>query len=161
MELADGRLMLNMRNHLRTETHRKIAFSDDGGATWSGLRSDPVLIEPVCQAAIRRYRWPAGGSPGVILFSNPACVHHQEGGGRRNILLRASFDEAETWPLALSLFPGRSAYSDIAIAANGTICCLHEGGEERYSERIVFASVAPEWLADGPTPLAAAARPLA
>lgn len=31
---------------------RKVAFSEDGGATWSDPVSDPVLIEPICQASL-------------------------------------------------------------------------------------------------------------
>ncbi len=148
VELSDGRLMLNMRNHLRTETHRKIAYSDDGGETWYGQHSDPVLIEPVCQASVRRYRRSDEDRPGVILFSNPACTFAETiaDGGRRNMMLRASFDDARTWPKALVLFTGRAGYSDISMAADGTVCCLYEAGEERYSDRIVLARVGEEWL---------------
>ncbi len=31
---------------------RKVAFSEDGGATWSDPVSDPVLIEPIYQASL-------------------------------------------------------------------------------------------------------------
>lgn len=147
VELADGRLLMNMRNHLPSETHRKLAYSADGGETWIGLRSDPVLIEPVCQASIRRYRWPEGDKPGAILFSNPACAHHPDRLGRRNLVLRASFDEARTWPRAVVLHAGRAAYSDLAVAADGTIGCLYEGGEtERFSEQIILARLGEAWL---------------
>ncbi len=146
VERADGRLLMNMRNHLRTETHRKLSFSGDGGETWSEAVSDPVLIEPVCQAGIRRIRPPQDGRPGVIAFSNPACSFHGPDKGRRNMTLRLSYDEARTWPVALVLHPGLAAYSDLAVAADGSICCLFEAGEtERYSERIDLARVSPAW----------------
>ena len=60
VELADppGRLMLNMRNYDRNNRTRQTAVSDDGGLTWHGQKHDPVLIEPICQASIRRLRWP-------------------------------------------------------------------------------------------------------
>jgi len=147
VELADGRLLMNMRNHQRTETHRKIAFSADGGETWTRLQSDPVLLEPVCQAAIRRYRWPEAKKPGAILFSNPACTFFGADKGRRNMVLRVSFDEAQTWPRARALHPGLAAYSDLAVAADGTICCLYEHGEEvRHSERITLARIGGDWV---------------
>jgi sialidase-1 len=146
VELTAGRLLMNMRNHQRTETHRKVAFSADGGETWTEPQSDPVLIEPVCQASIRRTRWPRGKRPGVILFSNPACTFSGPDKGRRNMVLRASFDEARTWPVALVLHPGLAAYSDLAVAADGAICCLYEAGEQHYWERIVLARVGPEEL---------------
>lgn len=148
VELADGRLLLNMRNHDRAETHRKIAFSTDGGGSWSGFRSDPVLIEPVCQAAIRRYRRPEGERSGVILFSNPACAFHGPDKGRRNLTLRASFDEARTWPLAKVLHAGYAAYSDLAVLPDGAIGCLYECGEEHVRERIDFARIDPAWLGE-------------
>ena len=79
--------------------------------------------------------------------SNPACAHHPDKLGRRNMVLRASFDEAQTWPRALVLHPGRAAYSDLAVAADGTICCLYECGEEvRYSERIILARISGDWV---------------
>lgn len=144
VELSDGRLMMNMRNHQSTETHRKIAYSADGGETWTDPRPDPVLIEPVCQAALLRYRWPTEDHPGVILFSNPACTNFGPDKGRRNLALRASFDDGQTWPTMLVLHPGRAAYSDLAVAPDGMICCLYESGEnERYSERITLARVDP------------------
>lgn len=148
VELADGRLLMNMRNHKASETHRKLSFSTDGGETWTGQRSDPVLIEPICQAAIRRYRWPDGDLPGVILFSNPACAPCPDRLSRRNLVLRASFDEAQTWPVAVVPHAGMAAYSDLAIAPDGTICCLYECGVEKsYNEAIVLARVNPQELA--------------
>lgn len=148
VELADGRLLLNMRNHERSQTHRKIAFSGDGGATWSDFQSDPVLIEPLCQAAVRRHGWPDAGRPGVLLVSNPACTCFGPDKGRRNMTLRASFDEARTWPVALVLHPGLAGYSDLAVAPDGTICCLYECGDEKYySERIDLARIRPSWHA--------------
>ncbi len=62
-------------------------------------------------------------------------------------MLRASFDEARTWPCAVVLHAGRAAYSDLAIAADGTVCCFYEGGEtERYSEQIILARLGEAWL---------------
>ena len=63
VELAGGRLMLNMRNYDRAKKNRQVAFSDDGGLTWKDQRFDEALIEPICQAAIERYRWPEQDKP--------------------------------------------------------------------------------------------------
>ena len=78
VELADGTLMLNMRNYNRSQKTRQVALSDDGGTTWKDQRFSETLIEPVCQAAIERYRWPDQDKPGVILFSNPASASAQD-----------------------------------------------------------------------------------
>lgn len=144
VELLDGRLMLNMRNYDRTRKNRQVATSDDGGLTWHDQRFDPALIEPICQAAIERYRWPDVQADGVILFSNPAS---QE--GRVNMTVRASHDEGRTWPLSRQLHAGPSAYSDLTVLANGSIACLYEAGQHHPYESIVLAvfelsSLAPQ-----------------
>ena len=55
VELADGRLMLNMRNHPpKAENFRMVATSDDGGRTWSQAKPTRALIEPPAQASLLR-----------------------------------------------------------------------------------------------------------
>jgi sialidase-1 len=58
-ELADGRLVVNCRNHWgrsgkRPELagRRIIAHSSDGGHSWSEPSFDETLIEPQCQASL-------------------------------------------------------------------------------------------------------------
>ncbi|HPC18408.1 MAG TPA: sialidase family protein [Candidatus Hydrogenedentes bacterium] len=128
VELSNGRLMLNMRNYDRTKKNRQIALSDDGGLTWKEQRFDSTLIEPICQAAVHR-------ADGVILFSNPASDKD-----RVNMTVRASFDEGQTWVLDRVLYPGPSAYSDLAILPNGEAACLYEAGAKAPYEMIVFAA---------------------
>jgi sialidase-1 len=113
----------SMRNYDKAKKTRQTAVSDDGGLTWRDQRLDPTLIEPICQASIQRYRWADGTKPGVILFSNPASQK-----GRRNVTVRASFDDAQTWPVSRVLHAGPGAYSDLAVLANGQIACLFEAG---------------------------------
>jgi sialidase-1 len=127
--------MLNMRNYDRTKHTRQTAVSDDGGLTWRDQGHDPALIEPICQAAIERYRWPQGDQPGVILFSNPASAN-----GRVRMTVRTSLDDAKTWPQSRVLHPGPSGYSDLAVLSNGQIACLYEGGRKHYAESIVFTT---------------------
>ena len=134
VELTGGRLMLNMRSYDKTVKVRQVAVSDDGGLTWSDQHSDSTLIEPICQGAIRRCRWPGQNAPGVILFSNPASQTN-----RVNLTVRASFDDAQSWPAARVLHAGPSAYSDLAVLANGQIACLFEAGATNANESIVLS----------------------
>jgi sialidase-1 len=136
VELAGGRLMLNMRNYDRSKRNRQVAVSEDGGLTWTEQRFDEALIEPICQAAIERYRWPTGEQEGVILFSNPASRSD-----RVNMTVRASLNEGRTWPHSRVLHQGPSAYSDLAVLADGTFACLYEAGAKHPYESIVFASI--------------------
>jgi sialidase-1 len=140
VELADGTLMLNMRNYhdyskkvYDSKRERQVSFSDDGGMTWTAPRPDPALIEPICQGAIQRYRWAGKEGGSVILFSNPA-----NRSARVNLTLRASFDEGQTWPVSQVIHPGPSGYSDLAVLANGEIGCLFEAGDQHSFEQIRF-----------------------
>lgn len=141
VELSEGRLMLNMRNYDSSKPHRQTALSSDGGATWSDQRLDPTLVEPRCQASIRRYEWAADGRPGMILFSNPASAT-----SRTQMTVRASFDDAKTWPHAGLLHAGPSGYSDLAVLADGQIACLYERGTNSPYETITLARFAKDWL---------------
>ena len=131
VELTDGRLMLNMRNYDRSKKNRQVAYSTDGGITWNDQHFDEALIEPICQASIRRYSWPVDGGKNIILFSNPASST-----GRVNMTIRASFDDGKTWPLQKVLHNGPSAYSDLVVLGNGKVACLHEYGAKNPYEQI-------------------------
>jgi sialidase-1 len=120
VELENGDLMLNSRNHGVNEFHRGVSISKDGGQTFSSFHRDPALLEPRCQASIRRYRWAKGDKPGIILFSNPARKW------RDFLMLRMSYDDGMTWPDARIIFPYTTAYSDITVLSDGRIGVLLE-----------------------------------
>lgn len=138
VELEDGRLMLNMRNYDKSVRSRQVCFSDDGGLSWQDQRHDPALIEPICQASIRRYRWSKGNQPGVLLFSNPASSK-----AREKLTIRASLDDSRTWPYARLLNEGGSAYSCLCVLRDGSIGCLYEKDGYR---RIPFARFTLDWV---------------
>lgn len=133
VELADGKLMLNMRSYDKSKRARQSALSDDGGATWHDQRLVPELIDPICQAAMVRQRWPDDKRPGILLFSNPAS-----GTGRVNLTVRVSRDDGLTWPDSHELFAGPGAYSDLAVLADGQPACLYEAGKFHPYETIFF-----------------------
>lgn len=136
VELADGRLMLNMRNYNRENRVRQIAFSTDGGESWSDQAFDQKLIEPICQASIHRVLWPEGNKAGLIVFSNPASQSD-----RCCMTVRGSFDDGLSWPFEQLLYTGPSAYSDLAVLPNGMVGCLYERGEKNPYETIVLQTV--------------------
>ncbi len=142
VELADGSLLLNMRNYDRTQRTRAVSRSTDGGLTWSPVGHDSALIEPICQASIRRYA-PAGDKQ-YIAFSNPS-----ESNARREMTLRLSNDEGQTWPVGKVLWPGPAAYSSLAVLDDGTLLCLYERGLKDPYEKISLARVSARWLTDG------------
>ena len=140
VELVDGRLMMNMRMQGYHEGFRGVAFSDDGGATWSQLRHDEHLPCTICQASFLK----CGDR---LLFSNPVPPEREK---RVNMTVRMSADEGKSWPLARLLHEGPAAYSCLCALPDGDIACLYEAGEETAYEQLVFARFSREWLEAGP-----------
>jgi len=141
VELADGKLMLNMRNYDKRQRCRAVATSVDQGQTWSAVSHDATLIEPICQASIRRYSLAGPQSRNVLLFLNPAQTK-----GRKAMTLRASYDEGKTWPVAKLVWAGPAAYSCLAVRGDGAILCLYERGDRHAYERITLAETTLKWL---------------
>ena len=144
VELEDGALLLNMRSHDTRPHCRATALSKDAGLTWSEASQDQKLIEPFCQGSIRRLTWPEDDGRSRILFSNPADPE-----ARMNMTVRISYDGCKTWPAAKQLHAGPSAYSCLAVLADGTAACLYEAGKEYRYETVTLARFNVEWLTDG------------
>lgn len=134
-ELSGGRLLLNMRNYDRARTNRKTSFSDDGGTSWSEIRDDPRLVEPICQAALLEID--LGGGRQALGFLNPADAR-----SRRNLELKVSRDRGDSWSLVETVHPGPAAYSDLVQLDERTVGCLYEAGERSPYEGIWFKTVA-------------------
>jgi len=126
-ELSSGRLVLNMRNYDRTKACRQVAFSSDGGRSWTGQQFQQSLVEPICQASIRR----AGKR---LLFSNPA-----DSKKRVNLTIKISHDDGSSWEALYRLHSGPSAYSDLAVISGNLAACLYERGRESPYEEIAIA----------------------
>ncbi|WP_339734680.1 sialidase family protein [uncultured Gimesia sp.] len=131
VELADSRLLMNMRSY-HGKNRRAIAFSDDGGATWSNESLDAALIEPVCQASLIRVRFPESGKPGQILFSNPASKKRQK------MTVRLSEDDGKTWTASRLVMPGSAAYSCLAALSDGHVGLLYERDGYQKIEFVAF-----------------------
>jgi sialidase-1 len=149
VELADGRLMLNMRNHPpRAGNFRQVATSDDLGGQWTNAAANAELIEPPAQASIVRLTAASSGDRNRLLFSNPASVR------RERMTVRVSYDEGSTWPVARLIHLGPAAYSNLIALPDGAIGLLFERGDRSPYERITFARFTLEWLTEGKDRLA-------
>lgn len=149
VELADGTLLINMRNYDRSQTTRALSTSTDGGLAWSAIRHDPALVEPVCQASLVRYTTEPPEDRNRLAFSNPG---HGDVGNRRDMTVRVSEDEGKTWPVSRVLWPGPAAYSCLAVLPDGSLACLFEAGDKSPYERIVLVRLPREWLDGGRQP---------
>ena len=134
VELKDGQVMLNVRSE--SKAHRRIVVtSPDGATNWSTPRFDDALLEPICMAGLVRYEHDGAS---LLIFSNP---HNLEGGregepepgksrARKNLSIKLSRDEGQTWPVNKLLEDGPSAYSDLAVTHSGTILCFYGAGSK-------------------------------
>jgi sialidase-1 len=144
VELIDGRLMLNMRNHPpKAENFRLVATSGDGGRTWSQARPDLVLIEPPAQASLLRSTSVAADGRNRLLFSNPASAR------RERMTVRMSDDDGATWPVSRVVHEGPSAYSSLVVLPDRSIGLLFERGDRSPYEKITFVRLTLEWLTEG------------
>jgi len=143
VELADGRLLHNMRNHPPTTppNHRRVGISADGGRTYQGsIREDRTLIEPPAQASILRYSTSQTGGRNRLLFANPASVR------RERMTVRLSYDEGQSWIASRVVHEGHAAYSSLVVLPDGRIGLLYERGETSAYERLTFATFPLDWL---------------
>ena len=130
VELADGQVMLNVRNE--SPRHRRlVTTSPDGAASWTTPRFDYALLEPICIGSLARYSAAKTADRDRLLFVNPANLTRADGKeapgkgrDRRNLTVRLSYDEGHSWPVSRILEESWSAYSDIAVSPRGTILCF-------------------------------------
>jgi sialidase-1 len=156
-QLADGQVMLNIRHE--SPRHRwAVAFSPNGATNWTRPTFDESLKEPICFASLCRL---SGGPNTRLLFANPDNLERAAGPAkpgqnrdRKNLTVKLSYDEGQTWPVSKPLESGVSGYSDLAVLPDGTICCLYErGGLDGKSatqpKTLTLARFGLDWLTDG------------
>jgi len=154
IELKDGGVMLNVRSE--SKAHRRlVTISPDGATKWSTPKFDDALLEPICMGGIVRYDH---GGQSLILFSNPHNLSRADGKeepgksrDRKNVSVKLSRDEGQTWPVSKSIEPGPSMYSDIAVTKAGTILCFHGRGAKPgfAGSALTLTRFNLEWLTDG------------
>jgi sialidase-1 len=157
LELAEGRVMLNVRNE--SKMHRRLVTTGpDGAKGWSTPKFDDALLEPICMAGIVRYSTAQSGGRNRVLFSNPHNLERADGKAepgksrdRKNVSVKLSYDDARTWSVNKTVEAGWSAYSDIAVTKAGTILCFYGRGAKPgfAGDALTLARFNLEWLTDG------------
>lgn len=109
--LDDGTVLV----HSRATPHRLAGRSSDGGVSLDSLAADTALPDP-------------GDNGSLCALSSGAvvCTHNHDTDLRRRTVLKRSFDGGRTWPEAVVLEPGSSAYSTACELADGRIGVLFE-----------------------------------
>jgi sialidase-1 len=154
VELEGGRLYVNTRDQNgKMPGTRAEAFSQDGGesfeatgiAEWKAFKPcSDVLDPPVVQCSV--WRMTNNGRDPLVVFSGPD-QHGPSGGGRKDLRLRYSRDEAKTWTDGPLIHTGPAAYSDLAEVRPGLgeLGVLFEAGDVGGTsyDRIDFTVVRP------------------
>ncbi len=151
IELNDGSVMLNVRSE--SKAHRRLVTTSKDGATgWSTPKFDDALLEPICMGGIVRY---SHDGKSLILFSNPHNLDKEKGKAepgknrdRKNVSVKISRDEGQTWPVNKLLEDGPSMYSDIAVTQSGSILCFYGRGTKPgfAGAGLTLARFNLEWL---------------
>jgi sialidase-1 len=129
VELADGRVMQNIRAFERPRSHRLVALSSDGGVTFGAAVEERQLPDPRNNGDIIRVAPDAPASSreaAMLLFSNTADETR-----RVNLTVRLSCDSGRSWPVSKVIEPGPAMYSVMARLPDGTIGMLYENGDAR------------------------------
>ena len=150
-ESVDGHLYLNCRNMLGKGigNYRDVAWSLDGGETFSPIVHDAGLPEPVCQGCVLRFTACPKHDRDRVLFSNPGGLRGGKN-GRHHLTIRLSYDEFRTWPVARVLYHRAAGYSSLAVLPDMTIACLYECADTDWpAEKLTFARFNLQWLTDG------------
>lgn len=142
-ELADGRLLMSIRNPAKG--HRKYAISADRGQTWSRPALWHDMPEPACNGDIVRYTLRSDGfERNRLLHSIPL-----DSAERRNVAVLMSYDEGQTWPVRRTVWAEDAGYSSLTVLSDGTIGLLTEVGNWERGFEIWFSRITPEWLTEG------------
>lgn len=141
VQLADGSLMLNMRDDLnrrmKDETNgRAVAVTSDMGKTWTiHPSSNSALPEPNCMASIITADVELGDdNQQVLFFSNP-----NDKEARINMTIKASLDQGHTWPEEHQVLLNENqgfGYSCMTMVDENTVGILYEGAKELYFQKV-------------------------
>ncbi|MBB1508725.1 GDSL-type esterase/lipase family protein [Tessaracoccus sp. MC1756] len=129
VELSDGTLMMNSRYNGGANA-RWVAYSHDGGHTWTERVLDETLLDPRNNASIIRMHPDAeAGSDRAkeLLLSNARAT------SRTNGTIWYSYDEGKTWPVAKTFRTDTMMYSDLLALQDGTFGVLFEPQDAHIS----------------------------
>ncbi|WUT00028.1 exo-alpha-sialidase [Streptomyces sp. NBC_00708] len=136
VELNDGTVMLNNRS----APYRTVAYSTDGGVTYTPFVQDTQLPDPANNGSIMRYAPDAPASnpqSSWLLFSNTEAT------SRKNLTVKMSCDNGKTWPIKKVVDAGAAAYSTLTRLPSGRLGLLYERGNY---EHITYSSFDLQWL---------------
>jgi sialidase-1 len=108
------------------------AVSHDKGKNWNDIKVDQSFpLSHQCDAGLVRLSWPREGKNRILYSKNESPQ------GRKNLVIRLSYDEGKTWHCVKTIDPGSAGYSDITVLpaksfnkiTDKTIIVIYESGK--------------------------------
>jgi len=132
VELSDGQVMMIIRTYDLGDgvsdvdhCYKAKSYSPDGAGGWSEPLLDKELPDPICFSSVCRL------DDDTLVFSNCAC-HEVEitnwARDRKNLTVKVSRDEGNSWTELLVLEPEIAGYSDLCVIDDGHVLCVYEKG---------------------------------
>lgn len=155
-ELDDGTIYYNSRAYF-FDGPRRIAYSYDGGETFTDFKNDEHLVEPVYGNNASLLSLKLNGKSALVFANadfhflmnppddNPLKYVDKQ---RKRMTVQISWDNGRTWSIKKCLHDHLSAYSSLVYcSANGHFYLFYESGTDRnIYERMTFAEFDLEWL---------------
>ncbi len=137
VELSDGRILMDLRQS--GGPHQWITTSRDGGQTWS--KPIPGQTLPPVACAVERYSSKlAADGRDRILWTGP------KGPGRTRLVVRISYDDAQTFPAERQISDHHAAYSDLTVLKDGSVGIFWERGVEDGYQFLTFTRLNLDYL---------------
>ena len=138
-ESDNGDVYINARYTVEgSNAYRAVAVSHDGGINWTDARIDEGFpFTNQCDGGLVKLTC-EGKS--CLLYSNNNSPE-----GRKNLTVRLSYDDGQTWPVRKTVDEGAALYSDLAVLPDKSILVLYETGKNKPLYCVRFNI---KWLTD-------------
>lgn len=133
VETEPNQVLLEFR-HDTDRRMRGLARSLDGGSSFGPAEFVTDPPDPGCRGGVVGL----GPNPHAAELLFVSHVAHRE--QRENLVLRVSRDGRQ-WELAGCLWPGPAAYSELLVAADGTLCSFFEAGASHPYQELRFGRI--------------------
>lgn len=138
VELADGTVMISVRR----SGQRGFNTSTDGGMTWGTQTTNADINGNACNADI-------------LYYNNKVLLHsYVNNGSRKNVTVKASFDNGKTWGHPVVICAPSSCYSTMDITKDGDIAIFYEDNACTQGYALNYAVFPIDWIVPGGDPSA-------